>query len=377
MPGPDEPLRRAKDYQKIKQVLTLWNLGLTPLLILIPAVTPLSGLFYSWASSVIGCRYGALAFYFMFLSLFFMIFDLPLSFYSGYMLEHRFKLSNLTLKGWGGVFVKKALLSFGLSLALLEGLYALIWNFPERWWIFAWVCYAGVSYGIGKLFPVLIVPIFYQYSPLENPELKDRILKMAGRYGMPVENVYSLNLSKTTKKANAAFMGLGRTKRVVLSDTLLKDFTPDEVETVVAHELGHYVHRDIWKHLAVSLATSFAAFWIVFQTAGPLCEKMGYCGPADVAAMPVLFLVFYFFSLMLTPFQSALGRWMERAADRFSLEAFPHPAAFISAMNKLGAMNLADPSPHPLYEWFFYDHPAIPKRVRMAEQWKVGKEIKP
>ena len=156
MPGADEPLRRAKDYQKIKQVLTLWNLGLTPLLILIPAVTPLSSLFYSWAGSVIGCRYGALAFYFMFLSLFFMIFDLPLSFYSGYMLEHRFKLSNLTLKGWGGVFVKKALLSFGLSLALLEGLYALIWNFPERWWIFAWVCYAGVSYGIGKLFPVLI-----------------------------------------------------------------------------------------------------------------------------------------------------------------------------------------------------------------------------
>jgi STE24 endopeptidase len=361
---------RAKAYQKKKQVLTLFNLAVTPAILALIILTPLSVQFKTWAASLTTFPYAVTAFYFLFLSIFTMLLDLPLDFYSSHILEHQFQLSNRNLVSWIADFIKRSLLSFVLALAMIEGLYALIWNFPSFWWVLAWGAYAGVSYVLGKLFPVLIVPLFYKYSPVTNDFLRERIFKMAKTYGMPVENIYSLNLSRTTKKANAAFMGIGKTKRVVLSDTLLEHFTPEEIESVVAHELGHYKHHDIWKHLGFGLVTSFILFWLAFKIAGPLAERAGFEGGGDVAAMPVLFLVFYLFSLVLTPLQSALGRRMERAADKFSLNAFSYPDVFISAMQKLAQQNLADPSPHPVYEWFFYDHPAIPKRIRMAEEWR-------
>ena len=298
-----------------------------------------------------------------------LVVDFPLDFYAGFFLEHRYELSNHTLRSWFSDFLKRAVLSFGLSLILLIALYALIWRFPDHWWLLAWAGYAGVSYVLGKLFPVFIVPLFYRYSPVGDESLKKRICDLAGRYGMPVKNVYSLNLSRTTKKANAAFMGIGKTKRVVLSDTLLEQFSPSEIEAVLAHELGHFKHHDIWKQLGFGLSVSLLGFWIAFHTAGVWSNAFGYSGVQDIAGLPVLFLVFYLFSLVLMPLQNGFSRWMERAADRFALEACGQPGAFISCMEKLAAVNLADPSPHPLYEWLFYDHPAVGKRVAFAERW--------
>ncbi len=259
----DEPkysLEKAKEYQRKRQVLTLVNLVWTPALLFLVAATPLTHAFKAAGSEVSLNPYAVLGLYFLFFSFVTLAADFPLSLYSGFILEKQFDLSNQNFGAWFTEFLKKSVLSFALSLALLEALYALVWHFPTRWWILAWAGYAAVSYVLGKLFPVLIVPIFYKYGAVEDESLKKRILDLAGRYELPVENVYSLNLSKTTKKANAAFMGLGRTKRVVLSDTLISNFTSAEIETVVAHELGHYKHKDIWKQLAFGAVTSIVAF---------------------------------------------------------------------------------------------------------------------
>lgn len=361
---------RAKEYQKKRQTLTLFQLILMPLLLWLSLATPLSLTFEGWAVSITSNPYLVVILYFVLLSLYLFVFDFPFAVYSGFLLEHEYQLSNQTYAAWLKDYAKKSVLSFVFSLALIEGLFALIWNFPEAWWLIAWATFSVVSYGLGKIFPVVIVPLFYKYGKIEREELRKKILAMAAQYKMPLENVYTLNLSKTTKKANAAFMGMGKTKRVVLSDTLLDNFTDDEIEVVVAHELGHFIHRDIWRQLAFGLVTSLATFWIAFLLIDPLSAMFGLQGAQDIAALPLLFMIFFFVGLVLMPLQHGFSRMLERAADRFALETGPPASVFVSCMDKLGKVNLADPSPSPLYEWFFYDHPAIAKRIRFAETFQ-------
>lgn len=359
---------QAVDYQKIRRRLSLFQLFLTPALLGILLASGWTFGMRQNAALLAGPNEWAIvAVYFVLFSLFFLIFDLPLSFYSGFMLEHRFGLSNQNFGQWLGDLAKKTLLSFGFSLVLLECLYLIIRHCPGTWWLWAWVAYAFVSYVIGKVFPVLIVPLFYKYGKLEDKELETKVLALAARYGMPVENVYALNLSKTTKKANAAFMGIGRTKRVVLSDTLIQNFSHAEVEVVVAHELGHYKHHDVWRLLAFGLAASLVAFAAGFWGMGALARRVSLESAADVAGLPLLFLIFYAVNLILMPMMNGYSRRRERAADRFALKALPTPDVFISCMKKLGMQNLADPEPPGWYECFFYDHPSIRKRVAMAE----------
>lgn len=369
----DEPrnnLEKAKRYQKIRQRLTLINLGFAPLVLLIMVMTPLSLLFWEWASAMVTAAYLRVPVYYLFFSIFMLLADLPLSFYSGFVLEHRFDLSNQNLTGWAKDALKRFVLGLVLALPLITGLYALIRHCPQTWWIWAWAAYAAVAFVLGKIFPVFIVPLFYKYGKVQDTALEGRIRALTTRYGLAVSNVYSLNLSKTTKKANAAFMGLGRTKRVVLSDTLLAAFTPDEIEIVMAHELGHFVHRDVWKQLGVGMAGSLAAFWLAFRLMTPVTGAFGFDGAGDVAALPLLFLVFYGFNLVLMPLQSGFSRRMEYAADRFAIRAFERVDVFAACMNKLAQVNLSDPEPNPVYEWFFYDHPSIARRIRAVSGLK-------
>jgi STE24 endopeptidase len=361
---------KAKEYQIIRRRLSLFHLVLTPSLL---GILIASGWTFGMRQNAIGLagvhEAGVVAIYFLLFSLFFLIFDLPLAFYSGFVLEHRFGLSNQSFGQWLLDLGKKTLLSFLLALTLLECLYMIIRADCAYWWIWAWAAYAFVSYVLGKLFPVLIVPLFYKYGRLEDNELEAKVVKLAARFDMPVGNVYSLNLSKTTKKANAAFMGIGKTKRVVLSDTLIQNFTHSEVEVVVAHELGHYKNRDVWRLLVFGLMTSLVAFAAGFLGMNVLAPRLSLNSPADVAGLPLLFLIFYAVHLVLMPLMNGYSRRLERAADIFALKALDTREVFIACMKKLGTQNLADPEPPAWYEWLFYDHPSIAKRVQMADRW--------
>ncbi|MFZ5801726.1 MAG: M48 family metallopeptidase [Candidatus Omnitrophota bacterium] len=367
MTGPEGRLPQAKAYQRIRQRLTLFHLFFTPAVLLIIYLSPWSALLKDFAMRPFENAFGVTGVYFLYFSLTQLVLDLPLVFYGGYVLEKKYQLTTQTLSAWAREFLKRAGLSFAIALILVELLYFLIRCSETDWWFWAWLGYAGFSILMGRLFPVFIVPLFYKYSPIANDELRQRILALAERSKMPVENIYSINLSKTTKKANAAFMGIGRSRRVVLSDTLLEKFTIPEIETVLAHELGHYRHRDIWKMVAFSAVLSGIFFWtlnrIFLAAAIPV---------SDVLHMPLLFFALFVMNALTIPLQSAFSRRMERAADRFALETSRDPEAFIRALQKLGEINLSDPDPDPLYAKIFYDHPPIGERIRRAKAFVLG-----
>lgn len=360
---------KAKQYQSIKKRLMLLHLFLTPLLLAFwsfsGTTTAVRALVSSWCSHPAA----EVGLFFTLFSVFFFVIDFPLSFYSGFILEHCFSLSNLSFGGWLKEMLKRSLLSYAFSLLLIEGLYLLIRFQPQTWWFWSWAGYAGISWVLGKLFPVFIVPLFYKYLPIPEGELRSRILALLSRYDLPAANLFSLNLSKTTKKANAAFMGLGKTKRVVLSDTLLEQFTPAEIEQVVAHELGHFKHKDIWKQLGLGLVISFVCFLAGFYGVEHGVNKLHLKSAADVAGLPLLMLIFMGVHYLSLPVVNGFSRVCEYAADRFALDACGDRDVFISMMDKLGKVNLADPSPAAWYEWLFYDHPSIQKRISAARAW--------
>ncbi|HEY4231810.1 MAG TPA: M48 family metalloprotease, partial [Lacipirellulaceae bacterium] len=188
--------------------------------------------------------------------------SLPLSFYSGYIVEHQFALSNQSLGRWVTNWLKRTGLAILFGGAMFAGLYWLIWHTGQYWWLIAAAVFFVVSVVLGQLAPVLLVPLFYKVERLDNPTLADRMKHLAEGTGLTIEGVYRLGLSADTKKANAALAGLGRTRRVLMGDTLLEEFTPDEIEVIFAHEIGHHVYRHITKMIATGVVTSLVGFWL-------------------------------------------------------------------------------------------------------------------
>jgi STE24 endopeptidase len=296
------------------------------------------------------------------------ILTLPIDFWSGFILEHRYQLSNQSLKAWMWRRIKGYLVGGVIGLILLFGLYALLWLAGDLWWLWAAGGWLLVTLILGQLVPVLILPLFYKVTPLDEPSLLERLQRLAEGTGLTVAGVYRLHLSQETRKANAALAGLGRTRRVLLGDTLLDKFTPEEIEVVFAHEVGHHVHRHLPKMVVVSVILATAGFWLVHRVLGLIAVDLGYHGYADPAALPLLLLVLTVFGLVLSPAQNALSRFFERQCDHYALERTQMPLAYRSAFVKLARINKSDPDPNPWVAWLFYDHPPIRQRLAMAEK---------
>lgn len=363
-----ESKERAKEYQREKNWFVLINIFVSLAIYAVLIFTGLSEVFKAWSVSISQNAWFTVFFYFLFFSLFMLIVDFPLDFYTGYVLENKYNLSNQTFPAWLWEGAKKALVSFGIFIVLIEIFYLIVRNFPGHWWFLAWIAYSVFTLIMGKFAHVVILPLFYKYSDIENEELKNRIKTFLEKRGFKVKDVYSINFSKTTKKANAAFAGFGNTRRVILADTLIDNFSIDEIEVVVAHELGHCKRKHIWKLISVGLLSSLAAFYVAFIAVNALSYRFGFEGASDVAAFPILAFVFYLFNLILMPLMNSYSRKLEREADSFALRESTDKESFISAMEKLGDMNLADPHPHPVIEFLLYNHPAIGKRVKMAKE---------
>lgn len=293
---------------------------------------------------------------------------LPLSYYSGFYLEHKFQLSNETLQGW----IKDQLKSLGLDLLLgivvVNIVYFLLRGWPETWWIWAGVFLFFFGVILTNLFPVLILPLFYKLKPLEDADLTQRLTRMAESVGTKVLGVSRMDMSEKTKKANAAMTGLGNAKRIILGDTLLENYSTEEIEVVLAHELAHYKYKDIWKMLALGAGTTFAGLFLAHVVLRALVERLGFAGIADLAAFPLLVLVFVLFGLIAMPITNGFSRWREYVADAFAVRLTKNVDAFVSAMRKLAEQNLVDLSPHPVIEWLLHDHPALSKRIEAAEK---------
>ena len=291
----------------------------------------------------------------------------PVDFYSGFILEHRYHLSNQTLAGWLWKRLKSYLVGGVLGLSLIGGLYYLLWLTGAWWWLWATAGWLAVTLILGRLLPVVILPIFYKVTPLDDASLLDRFKKLTAGTSLMIEGVYQLHLSNETKKANAALAGLGRTRRVLLGDTLLAQFTPEEIEVVFAHEVGHHVYRHMIKSIALSVVLSLAGFWLVDRVLTYSVAELGYREIQDPAALPLLLFVLAVFGLLLSPLQNALSRFYERQCDQYALDHTHNKDAYRSAFIKLARINKSDPDPHPLVSRLFYDHPPIRERLAMAD----------
>ncbi len=224
---------------------------------------------------------------------------------------------------------------------------------------------------IAQLAPVILFPIFYKFEPLKDEELKARLTRLGERAGTRVRGVYKWHLSEKSKKANAALTGLGNTRRIILADTLLDNYSPDEIEAVLAHELGHHVHKHILKSIGVQAGVTFVGFWAANWALHYSIDRLHMFETiSDFANLPLLVLIFTLLSFLLMPALNAFSRYNERQADRYAFESIASVAPFVSSMNKLAEQNLAERTPSRWVEWWFHSHPAIARRVAAAEAWE-------
>lgn len=311
----------------------------------------------------------ALFFYILFLSVISKFLTLGLDVYS-FRLEHRFHLSNQKLGSWIADEVKGWVVGLILGTVLAEIVYALMRFSPELWWVFAWLIFIGLYIFFAQIAPVVLFPIFYKFSPLQNEELKSRLMRLGERAGTRIKGVYEWKLSEKSKKANAALTGLGNTRRIILADTLLQNYSADEIEAVLAHELGHHVHGHILKSIFVEAGVTLVGFWAanwVLQYATQTAHM--FSSRTDFANMPLLVLVSSLLSMVLMPALNAYSRFNERQADLYCWKSVPSVGPFITAMQKLTTQNLSERNPSRLVEILFHSHPSISRRIAAAEMW--------
>ena len=290
-----------------------------------------------------GVRYSAI------LSLISWLAALPLSFYNGHIVEKRYGLSNQPAAGWAIDTLKAKAISTPIEIGIIEGVYATMRRWPSRWWVVCAGAVIPLTTLFAQLFPVLILPRFHKYEPLKDEELAQRLRDLTDRAGVPVADVMQMDMSRRTSKTNAFFAGIGRTKRIVLADTMLAEFTPNQIEGVVAHETAHQVHNDIWRAVALSGLFTLVSAWSVDVVARRVLRlapwMTGASDLADRRSLPVIGLVMTLVGLVLTPLQLAWSRSIERKADRYAIELTNNPGAYATAMEKLAETNLADPNP--------------------------------
>ena len=370
---PDSP--EARRYNRVKRWLGIIDfvLGLAMLVVLL--VTGWTGTLRDVAYDLGRQNYMfSLFLYLLMLTLLGKILGFGLDLYS-FRLEHRYHLSNQNFRSWLWDEFKGWLVGLVIGAIVVELVYYTIRNSPQHWWLIAWAVFICLFVFFAQIAPVVLFPLFYKFKPLENEDLKSRLVRLSERAGTRVRGVYEWKLSEKSNKANAALTGLGHTRRIILADTLLENYSPEEIEAVLAHELGHHVHRHILKSIFVQAGITFVGFWaanMVLRYA--VDQRHVFESLYDFANLPLLALVSTVLSFLLMPALNAYSRSKEREADRYCFQAISDVGPFITSMNKLAQQNLAERSPSRVVEWFFHSHPAISKRVAAAEQWSRGKQ---
>jgi len=370
-----ERQKKAKEYARISRRLWLVNTSTS-------AIYTLAWLLFGWSTALRNwlTERGPLlmnpwilipAFVLVFGGIYFVL-DMPLSYYSGFVLPHRFDQSTQTLKDWIVDQIKGMLVGGPIGLILLELLYFALRATGNLWWLWAAGGLLVFNVLLSNLAPVLIMPIFNKFVPLgeEHKDLEERLLKLAERAHTKVRGVFTFDMSRRTKSANAALTGIGNTRRIVLGDTLINEFTPDEIETVLAHELGHQVHRDILLLITFGTISTLIGFFLASLAMNWAVGLFGFSGVSDAAAFPALGLILGLYGFLTSPVDNAVSRWRERLADEYALQSTGKNEAFASAFVRLANQNLGEIDPEKWVVFMFYSHPPLAERINMAKDWK-------
>ena len=366
-----DPARQqtAKAYAKIKRSLSFLEMGLGVAYVLLFIVTGLSPWLRDQAQQLSQATWLSVPLFALGFGLPYSILTAPLNYYSGFVLPHRYGQSVQSFGSWLMDQLKGAVVAGVLGLIVLEIIYALLGAAPQLWWL--WM--AGVmllfTVLLSNLAPILIFPLFFKYKPLEDEALGQRLTQLAERVGAQVKGVYVFDMSSKTVAANAAVMGLGNTRRIVLGDTLTDKFTIDEIETVMAHEFGHHVHGDLPKGILVQSGLTLVGFWLADVVMRWGIGVFGYSGLTDPATLPLLMVALTIFGLVTMPLGNLWSRWREVKADTYALRMTGNPSAFISAMTRLANQNLAEAEPPAWVEFLLHSHPSISKRVALAQSF--------
>jgi STE24 endopeptidase len=318
----------------------------------------------------------ALFLYLFFLLLISKVLGLGLDYY-GFRLERKFQLSTQRMRSWMWDEVKGFLVGLVMAGIVVELLYFMIRQSPQHWWLMTWALFMGLFILMAQLAPVVLFPIFYKFEPLDNEDLRRRLVLLGERAGTRVRGVYRWKLSEKSKKANAALTGLGSTRRIILADTLLDNYAPEEIEAVLAHELGHHVHRHILKSILVQAGITLFGFWVANFVLHYAVDHHMFEELSDFANLPLLAITATVISLLLMPALNAYSRYNERQADLYAFESIVSVEPFISSMNKLAQQNLAERTPSKWIELLFHSHPAISRRVAAAEKWNRTQNASP
>jgi STE24 endopeptidase len=370
-----ERQNKAREYARIRRRLLILDL-------LIGGVYVVAWLYFGWSIALrdyllnwTNNPWVLVAGFGLFFAGFYLILSLPLSYYSGYLLPVKYGMSNQQISGWVKDLIKGILIGGLFGGLILEMIYAVLRFYPETWWLVAAVFLLLFSALLANLAPIILMPIFYKFEPLgeEYTILDERLLKLAESTNTRIKGVYQFDMSTRTKAANAVLAGLGNTRRILLGDTLLAEFTSDEIETILAHEIGHHVHRDIPYGILVEGVITLIGLYFAAVGLNWGVEALGLSGVADIAGLPLFMLVIGAFGLITMPMTNAYSRWRERRADLFALEVTKKNIAYASALVRLANQNLAETNPEPWVEFLLYSHPALDKRIKMANEWKPNR----
>jgi STE24 endopeptidase len=364
----EEVSTQAKEYSRQKIRLAVYQLLLTLAFLMIMLICGASALLRDLAVLWSRNFYVQVGIYLVLFSVVYYLLFVGLDFYGGFWLEHKFLLSTQTKLGWLKQGMKKWLLSLAVFLAAGEAIYVFLRHFPDNWWLLATAAWFLFTIVFGNVAPVLIIPLFYKCVPLDNNVLKERLLQLCETCGVRIKKVFEIQLSKETRKANAVVAGSGKSRRILLGDTLLKNYADDEIEAVFAHELGHVCMYHIWKILAFGALISLASFYLTYVLFKISLGIFGLSRISDIAAFPLLALILMLTGFFFIPVQNGFLRYMEKQADMFALRHISNKESFVSAMTKLGSQNLSDPLPSKLVKILFYTHPPISERVLYANR---------
>ncbi|MBM3154731.1 MAG: M48 family metallopeptidase [Chloroflexi bacterium] len=361
-----ERQRLAREYDSISRRLSFAEMGVVGALLLALVFGGIS----AWVGHLLNFpQPWASALYFLGLVILCGVLTLPLTYYQGFVLSHRYGLSKQTVGDWVTDGLKATGIGLLLGVLIILVIYLFIDRFEDTWWLWAAGALFLFTVLLTRLTPTLLLPLFFELEPLGNIDLKQRLTELAKKAKTDICGIYTMNLSSKNTTANAMLAGLGGTRRIILSDTLIDQYTPEEIEVVMAHEMGHHLHKDIPKLIAVQAVTFVAAFYLGNLALKAGVMPFGLRGISDVTGLPLLALVMAVFGLLTTPLVNAFSRYVEKSADRAALKLTANPAAFVTAMTKLTDQNLSVANPSRLVELWFYDHPPYVRRIELAQDF--------
>lgn len=365
----EDILNKAKRYSCIKYTLSIIDTVYLLALILLFQAFGLSGGLVNSISSFVKAAYLVFPAYLLAILVLSYIVTFPLNFYRSFIIEHKFCLTNQKISGWFSDQIKTGIISYVIGVILFGTFYSILKHNPHTWWFIIALFWIFFSLIMAKLLPVAIIPLFFKYKRLEDAKLRERIIKLAEKMKIKILDVFEIDFSKKTLKANAAFVGWGRTRRVILADTLKDKYSYDEIEAILAHEFAHYRMKHLLKLILMNSSATLLAFYLIFKTNIFVLGLFGLSSLLDIAAFPIIIMYLVVFGIIMQPLENYISRRFERNADRMALSITGLKEAFISMMEKLSNQNLADRNPSKLIKIYFFDHPPVDERIEMARNF--------